>query len=277
MISERMIDDWIAEDAPYFDLTTYMLGIGEAQGSIAYFSREPITVACMEEAAHILGRVGLQVTERKKSGAKAEAEEVILRAEGATASIHVGWKVTLNLFEYACGISTRTARLVEAARAVNPHIAVLTTRKVFPGTKGVSIAAALAGGALPHRLGLGETILIFENHLKKLGGYAELEGLLPGIKERVCDKEICVEVESGEDALRMIRAGADAIQFDKMPPKELKGVIASIRDMGSNARIIAAGGVNADNAAAYAEAGVDAISTTWVYFGKPADMSVIIQ
>ena len=277
MISERLIDEWIAEDVPYFDLTTHLLGIGEEPGSIAYFSRDPITVACVEEAARILTRCGLAVTGSKKSGEKAAAGETVLSAEGSTASVHQAWKVTLNLFEYACGISTRTAKLVEAARAVNPRIAVLTTRKVFPGTKAVSIAAALAGGAVPHRLGLGETILIFENHLKKIGGYAGLEGLLPKMKDRVSDKEICVEVESEEDALQMIRAGADAIQFDKLAPDKLKGIVAKIRDTGSSARLIAAGGVNAENAAAYAEAGVNAISTTWIYFGKPADMSVTIR
>jgi molybdenum transport protein len=74
----------------------------------------------------------------------------------------------------------------------------------------------------------------------------------------------------------MIRAGADAIQFDKVSPDALKEIVAEIRGPGSPARLIAAGGVTAENAAAYAEAGVDAISTTWVYFGKPADMSVII-
>jgi molybdenum transport protein len=272
-----MLEDWIAEDVPYFDLTTHLLGIGAEEGGISYYSRDPITVACVEEAARIQARCGLTVTGSVKSGEKAKPHDIILRAVGPTAGIHQAWKVTLNLFEYCCGISTRTARLVENARAVNPRIAVLTTRKVFPGTKAASIAAALAGGALPHRLGLGETILIFDKHLVHVGGYDGLAKLLPAMKDRVRDKEICVEVETGEEALRMIKAGADAIQFDKMPPDEMKKAIADIRGTGSRAHIIAAGGVNADNAAAYAEAGADAISTTWIYFGKPADMSVIIE
>jgi molybdenum transport protein len=276
MASQYLIDQWIEEDVPYFDLTTTLLGIGGQAGSIAYYSRDPITVACVEIAGQILSRCDLKITEQLESGEKAAPNQVFLKAEGRAGDIHKAWKVTLNLLEYACGISTRTARLVSAARSVKPDIAVLTTRKVFPGTKAVSVSAAIAGGALPHRLGLGETILIFDNHLKKIGGYQALAKRLPDMKARVCDKEICVEVVTEEDALLMAEAGVDALQFDKVPPDVLKGIAAKLRGAGSRARLIAAGGVTADNAAAYADAGVDAISTTWIYFGKPADCSAII-
>jgi molybdenum transport protein len=84
-------------------------------------------------------------------------------------------------------------------------------------------------------------------------------------------------VETEEDALLMVRAGVDALQFDKVAPDVLKGITAKISATGSRAKLIAAGGVNAENAGAYAAAGIDAISTTWIYFGKPADMSVIIK
>jgi molybdenum transport protein len=281
MITRNMVDEWIAEDVPYLDLTTELLGTGASAGSIGFFSRDPVVLACTDAAADILARCGLSVARSARDGDLSAPGEVFLKAEGKTADIHKAWKVTLNLFEYACGIATRTAKLVGAARAANPGIAVLTTRKVFPGTKAVSIEAAVAGGALPHRLGLGETILIFDKHLAKIdGGYEGLAALLPGMRARVCDKEICVEVVTQEEALLMARAGADALQFDKVPPGELAGIVAAARaaasERGRGIRLIAAGGVNADNAGAYAQSGVDAISTTWVYFGKPADMSVVI-
>jgi len=281
MITQRMIDEWLAEDVPYLDLTTELLGIGGAAGSIAYFSRDPVTVSCVDEAAALLTRCGLTVTARAVSGQTLAPGETVIAAEGSTAGVHKAWRVTLSLLEYACGISTRTAKLVAAARAEAPDIAVLTTRKIFPGTKAVSIAAVVAGGALPHRLGLGETVLIFGTHLTKVdGGYEGLAAMLPAMRHRVCEKEICVEVGTPEEALLMTRAGADALQFDKVPPEELADIVAAVRDAasarGRDIRLIAAGGVNAENAGAYARTGVDALSTTWVYFGKPADMSVKI-
>ncbi|MDR3363362.1 MAG: ModD protein [Clostridiales Family XIII bacterium] len=282
MITRNMVDEWILEDVPYLDLTTELLGTGAAAGSIGFFSRDPVVLACVPAAEDILARCGLAVVQTARPGDRAAAGEVFLRARGRTADIHKAWKVTLNLFEYACGIATRTAKLVAAARAEAPGIAVLTTRKVFPGTKAVSIEAAVAGGALPHRLGLGETILIFDKHLSKIpDGYEGLAALLPGMRARACDKEICVEVVSAEDALLMAWAGADALQFDKVPPAELAQIVAQARAAakarGRDIRLIAAGGVNAENAGDYAKTGVDAISTTWIYFGKPADMSVVIE
>ena len=41
--------------------------------------------------------------------------------------------------------------------------------------------------------------------------------------------------------------------------------------------ILAAGGVNGDNAAAYAATGVDVLVTTWPYFGRPADIKVVMR
>ena len=41
--------------------------------------------------------------------------------------------------------------------------------------------------------------------------------------------------------------------------------------------ILAAGGINGDNATEYAATGVDILVTTWPYFGKPTDIKVIIR
>jgi len=46
---------------------------------------------------------------------------------------------------------------------VNPDIAVFTTRKIFPGAKALAVKAIMVGGAMPYRLGLSETILIFNS------------------------------------------------------------------------------------------------------------------
>ena len=42
-------------------------------------------------------------------------------------------------------------------------------------------------------------------------------------------------------------------------------------------QINAAGGVNGDNAAQYAATGVDVLVTSWPYFGKPADIKVVME
>ncbi|MDR1029206.1 MAG: ModD protein [Clostridiales Family XIII bacterium] len=277
MVSSDMTDRWLAEDAPYFDLTSKLLGIGDEPARISYFSRHEAILSSMEEAARLLARTGLSVTRTAIDGTRVDEGETFLCAEGAFGAVHTAWRVTLSLLEYSCGISTRTRRLVDAVKRVNPNVAVLSTRKIFPGTKHVSINAILAGGALPHRLGLSETILIFEYHLRDIGGYAGLAARIPELKNRACEKGICVEVGSREDAVLLAKAGVDALQFDKVPPEELRPIAAEIKGIDPRVRLIAAGGVNGENAVDYAASGVDAVSTTWMYFGKPADLSARIE
>lgn len=72
--------------------------------------------------------------------------------------------------------------MVKAARSVNPDVAVVTTRKSFPGAKRIAIKAIIAGGALPHRLGLSETILPFKQHTAFLGGLGEFLKILPDLR-----------------------------------------------------------------------------------------------
>ena len=59
--------------------------------------------------------------------------------------------------------------------------------------------------------------------------------------------------------------------------RSLSIVVKEIRLARPGIIISAAGGINAENAAAYAETGVDILVLSSVYFGKPADIGVIIH
>ncbi len=197
-----------------------------------------------------------------------------LAAEGTAAALHTGWRAALNILEYASGIATATARLVAAARRVNPDIAVVTTRKTFPGTRKTAIKAILAGGALPHRLGLSETILVFKQHLVFMGGRENFLNSLPELRAQAREKKIIVEAESLAEALPLAAAGVDVIQVDKLPPPDLAVLVREVRAVNPTVQISAAGGINEGNAAAYAATGVHILVLSSLYFSKPADMGV---
>ena len=88
----------------------------------------------------------------------------MLVAEGPAGAIHAVYKTAQNIMEYGCGIAGRAAAMTAAAHAVNPDCHVMVTHKHFPGTKTLSLAAALAGGAVVHRTGLSDSVLIFDQH-----------------------------------------------------------------------------------------------------------------
>jgi molybdenum transport protein len=276
-IPDTEIERFLEEDVPYGDLTTALLGIGGHDGEISFTTRERTVVCCTEEAVRLLEKCGATLLFSIPSGTLAEPGTLILRAEGSAGALHSGWKAALNLLEYASGIATRTRAIVERARAANPDISVVTTRKSFPGTKKVAVKAIMAGGALPHRLGLSESILVFPHHTVFLGGLEPFLENLPALKTDAPEQRIIVEAETPEEALSIAAAGADIVQVDKMSIAALSKLVLDIRETCPGVAISAAGGINVDNAAAYAATGIDIIVLSSVYFGKPSDISAVIK
>ncbi|WP_068966120.1 ModD protein [Desulfosporosinus sp. BG] len=276
-ISDETIDRWIKEDVPYLDLTTLTLGIGGMKGKISFKAREFTVLSGVEEVLRIFTKLGITPLRFLPSGSVVNKGDVFIEAEGLASSLHMAWKVSMNILEYSSGIATRTKRMVDKAKIGNPHVAVLATRKSFPGTKELSIGAILAGGAFPHRLGLSETILTFKQHVAFLGDINDLARVIKEIKANACEKKIIVEVETLEDARLLSEAGVDGLQFDKIPALELKGIVDQIRGINPQITLLGAGGVNEGNIEEYARSGIDAIVTTSMYFGKPSDIGVTME
>jgi molybdenum transport protein len=227
-----------------------------------------------EEAARLLTLVGAEVEHLLPSGTGIEPGEVFLSAKGSAACLHQVWRVALSLLEYAAGVATYTQSLRQKAQAMHPQILLLTTRKVIPGTKPLTIKAILTGGAYPHRLSLSETVLIFEQHLQFLGGIEGLLQRLPQIQPQVKEKKILVEVKRVADALHLAKADIDGIQLDKLPVSELRNCVQQIRQINPQLLILATGGIAKHNITDYAATGVDGLVTTAPYYADPADIGV---
>jgi molybdenum transport protein len=276
-ISDSDIECYIEEDVPHGDLTTHLLGIGDSPGRIVFSTREETTLCCTEEAARVLQKCGASVASCMPSGTKLSAGIEFLAADGTAQALHAGWKVALNLLEYASGIASRTQRIVEKSRAANPSISIVTTRKSFPGTKKIAIKAITAGGALAHRLGLSESVLVFKQHVGFLGGLEAFLGSVSELKLKARETKIIVEADTREDALLIARSRVDIVQLDKIAPAELADIVTAIRAANPEILISAAGGINESNAAEYAATGIDIIVLSSVYFGKPSDIGVSIH
>lgn len=275
-LPDSEIERFLEEDIPYGDLTTHLLGIGQLTGEIRFSTRHETVLCCTEEAARLLEKCGCRMTLQTPSGSYLPAKNEFLRAEGPAQALHAGWKVAVNLLEYGSGIATRTAGIVSAARSVNPQIAILTTRKTFPGTKKLAIKAICSGGALPHRLGLSETVLVFKQHTVFRGGLEPFLHQVETMKREAPETRIIVEADSSEEALLIAGSGVDVVQLDKLPVDQLKALVDQVRQINPAVKVSAAGGINEQNAAEYAASGVDILVLSSVYFGKPADIEAVI-
>lgn len=276
--SNARIDAFIEEDVPYIDLTCEVLGVHNQPGEMEYFTRESCVLAGTDIARRIMRNLGCEVLASSEDGQLISAGQTFFTVRGAAADLHAAWKVCLNVFDHLSAVATKTRSMVDAVHAVNPECEVLTTRKSMPGAKDLLTCAVMAGGAFPHRLGLSETVLVFEQHLAFFGGFNRFVEEMPRIKARCVEKKLFVEADA-QRALALARAssdghGVDGIQLDKVPVSELAELVRRIREIDPRITIIAAGGINPQNAGAYAACGVDGLATTAPFTAKPVDMSV---
>jgi molybdenum transport protein len=275
--SRTELEQLVADDTPYGDLTTYALGIDNIPGRMAFLARGGMIVAEAESAATILEIAGCRVKLVTASGAALAPGAPILFAEGPAGTLHRGWKVAQTLIEIWSGVATAARAIVDAAAAISPDIVVACTRKNVPGTKSFAIRAVHAGGAIMHRLGLSETILVFPEHRAFLA--EPLPETVMRLRHGAPEKKLVIEVKSIDDAMAAVDAGFDVIQAEKFSPDQIAALNECLHEYIKGAgsvrpRIAAAGGVNAANAAAYAKAGADIIVTSAPYLARPCDVQV---
>lgn len=272
VLSDQALMELLREDAPYGDLTTSSLGFGERRGVIEFSARRDMRLSGVEEAARMLALCGADVQVRKPSGLSVEAGQCFLRGQASAESLHRVWKTAQTLMEYASGIATRASTMVDAIRRSGSEAMLACTRKNFPGTRALSIKAVCDGGAVAHRLGLSETVLVMPEHQAFLR--VDATQWLGDLARRCPEKRIVVEVTSHEQGLLFARAGADVIQLEKFSVNAVRGFVVAVKHELPRVRVAAAGGIDETNAASYAATGIDVVVSSAPYSAPPADVSV---
>jgi len=181
--------------------------------------------------------------------------------------------VAQTLLEMAGGIATAAAAIVASAHTVDSGVMVACTRKAFPGTRAVAVKAILAGGAVPHRLGLSETVLVFAEHLAFTGS-RPLKALVADLRRKSPEKKVVMEVASLDAALDAAQAGVHVLQLEKFSPDKVGELVHALADW--DGTLAVAGGVNVGNAADYVRAGARVLVTSSPYWAPPKDVAVTI-
>lgn len=263
----------LREDCPYGDLTTASLGFGAAPARLTFKARGPMTIAGIEEAERMLALCEASVAAKTRSGDSVEAGTLLLTAQGRADALHRGWKVAQTFVEIWSGVATAARLLADKAAAANPQVKVACTRKNVPGTKAMAVKAVRAGGAVPHRLGLSETILVFAEHRLFLDG--DWDAMAKRLRREAPEKKLVIEVGHPDEALRAAQAGFDVIQTERFTPQMIAALIEKLP--APRPLIAAAAGINPDNVADYVKAGADIIVTSWAYTARPCDVKVTFE
>jgi nicotinate-nucleotide pyrophosphorylase (carboxylating) len=205
-------------------------------------------------AAFRLLDADLAVDLHKADGDAVEAGEAILTVSGRAATILTTERTALNFVTLLSGVATETRRHVEAVRGTRANI--VCTRKTLPGLRALQKYAVRMGGGRNHRFGLGDGILIKDNHIAMAGGIAGAIALA----RRNAGHMVKIEIEV--DTLSQLQevlgvGGVDSVLLDNMTPDQMREAVAMVA---GRIATEASGTVNLDTVRAIAETGVDLIS-----------------
>ncbi len=215
-------------------------------------------------------------------GARVSPGDVVLRMSGDAAIMLKAERTALNLCQRMSGTATLTRRYVDAVAGTRAGI--FDTRKTTPGMRVLQKHAVVAGGGRNHRMGLYDQVLIKENHIALFlacgAGGAGGAGSPGAANAASAPAEavrraraalggvvIEVEIEHLRDLEPVIAAGADIVLLDNMAPELLREAVRR-RDAARAALRIeraveleASGGITLATVRAFAETGVERIST----------------
>jgi nicotinate-nucleotide pyrophosphorylase (carboxylating) len=261
----RLIDNWMAEDVGFFDLTAQIM-IDPASTATFYMNaREPMTVAGIDVAAAVFTRYepGSKVQVRVADGQVVEKGAVLLVVSGPAQALLTAERTALNIVQRLSGIATETAKYVSAIAHTKARL--LDTRKTTPGLRMLEKHAAACGGALNHRLGLDNGVMLKDNHIAVCGSIANAVRIAKAKVPALTKIEVeCDRLDQVREALE---AGADVIMLDNMSVADMKTAVELVR---GRAQLEASGGIRLDTIRAIAETGVDFISTSRPLQSAPA-------
>lgn len=244
----------LTEDHVRDDVTTALLGAAADRPAIGTFIvEEACVVAGLPVAAEVFRQLGVRepLTPLVEEGAAVSAGETIAEVRGPARQLLAGERTALNFLQRLSGIATATRAVVDAVAGTG---AIVTdTRKTTPGLRTLEKYAVRMGGGENHRAHLGDAILWKDNHWALLGDESLADALArarPGIP-------VVVEAETEEQFAAALEAGVPRILVDNAAPKQVK---AWVKRAGAHVAIEASGGIRAETARAYAEAGARYLS-----------------
>lgn len=192
-----------------------------------------------------------------KDGDELVAGKEILRISGDDTLILQAERVLLNTLQHASGIATHTRKYADKLKGSG--IALLDTRKTRPLLRRLEKLATRVGGAVNHRMGLDDCLMIKDTHLATID---DLAGFIKYARTQIpFTATIEIECEDIKTAKLALESGADIIMCDNMTLEMVKEVVALRASISPKTKVEASGNITLENIDRYKNTGVDAIST----------------
>jgi nicotinate-nucleotide pyrophosphorylase (carboxylating) len=250
----------LAEDIGDGDHTSLSTIPADATKRARLLVKEAGVLAGVDVALAVFAQVDpqLQVDVLLQDGSAIKPGDIVLTVSGNARNILTAERLVLNCMQRMSGIATHTRQLVDLLEGTRAQL--LDTRKTTPNFRICEKLATKIGGAINHRFGLFDMILIKDNHVDYAGGIeAAITKAVAYLHETGRKLRIEIETRNRAEVEEVLRVGnIDIILLDNFAPDGIRDMVRLI-----NGRYIteASGGIDETNLRAYAETGVDFISS----------------
>ena len=263
MNEENYLNNWIdtvlAEDIHEGDHSTLACVPRDAQEAAILLVKEPGVLSGVEIAKKVFHRFdpNLKIEVFIQDGSRVNPGDRAFEVSGSAQSILTTERTALNIMQRLSGVATKASQLSDMIAHTNCKL--LDTRKTTPGMRTIEKQAVLHGGAVNHRHGLYDMIMLKDNHIDYAGGIAlAMERTRAYLKENNLDLRIEIEARDRQEVIETMTGDIpDRIMLDNFSLEDLNWAIEYVD---SRAETEASGGITEKTIVPIAETGVDFIS-----------------
>ncbi|KAB8331786.1 carboxylating nicotinate-nucleotide diphosphorylase [Scytonema tolypothrichoides VB-61278] len=259
LVLDKLLRDWLLEDIGRGDRTTQAL-ISQEVGQAKWIAKAPGVIAGLPVAARVFQLLDEKVNfvPVVAEGSSCQRLEVVAEMDGPLDALLTGERVALNIVMRLSGIATLTRKYVEQIAELPAKL--VDTRKTTPGLRLLEKYATTVGGAVNHRMGLDDAVMIKDNHIAAAGGIGKA---ISHIRQYIpYPLTIEVETESLDEVEETLQHNAEIIMLDNMPIDMMHQAVQMIRQHDNRIKIEASGNITLETIRAVAETGVDYISSS---------------
>ena len=261
IVLEPFLRSWLLEDIGRGDRTTQALFSSNAQmGKGEWRAKEAGVIAGLPVAMKVFHLLNEQtnLVPVVAEGQSCNKGDVVAHLEGSIDTLLMGERVALNLVMRLSGIATLTRKYLDKIADLPSKL--VDTRKTTPGLRLLEKYATQVGGAINHRMGLDDAVMIKDNHIAAAGGIKEA---IARIRSQIpYPLSIEVETETLAQVAEAVAEGADIIMLDNMPLDMMEQAVHMIRAAHHRIKIEASGNITLETIRTVAEIGVDYISSS---------------
>ena len=253
--AQNLIDIALHEDIADGDITTNALLEENINAEAKFIAKEQGIIAGIQVAEKVFKTLDPNIIWQPKieDGDQIKTGDEIVRFSGSYRAILTCERNALNFLQRMSGIASTTLKYVRAVEGTN--VKILDTRKTVPGFRILDKYSVRAGGAINHRVGLFDMVMIKDNHIDIAGS---ITNAVNAIKKKVKpETKIEVETKNAAEVREALTAGADIIMLDNMSTELMRECVTLIN---RRAKVEASGNMNLERVLEVAETGVDYIS-----------------